>query len=58
MTLEIEKQAQQTEEPPSEEPPSNLKSRAQKALVRTPRPALWADVPDEKWDISIILEQI
>ncbi|NWF70844.1 MAG: lysine 2,3-aminomutase [Chloroflexi bacterium] len=32
------------EEPPSEEPPPT------RALARMPRPALWADVPDEKWD--------
>jgi lysine 2,3-aminomutase len=52
MTLEIEKQAQQTEEPPSpsEEPPSNTKTRARKSFERTPRPSIWADVPDEKWD--------
>ncbi|MBI5671111.1 MAG: lysine 2,3-aminomutase [Chloroflexi bacterium] len=40
---------EEVEEPPSaldEEPPST----ALKPLHRTPRPALWADVPDEKWN--------
>jgi lysine 2,3-aminomutase len=32
-----------------EEPPGKPKV-ANRALVRTPRPALWADVPDEQWD--------
>lgn len=38
---------QDVEEPPSisdEEPPSRV------VLLHTPRPALWADIPDEKWN--------
>jgi len=36
------------DEPPStDEPPS---SKPQNAAARTPRPAVWADVPDAKWD--------
>ncbi|NWG17706.1 MAG: lysine 2,3-aminomutase [Chloroflexi bacterium] len=44
-------QKEEVEEPPSgldDEPPS-LTTRV-KPLQRTPRPALWAAVPDEQWD--------
>jgi hypothetical protein len=42
-TQDEEPGSNQAEDPLSfdEEPPS---------IERTPRPALWADVPDEKWD--------
>jgi lysine 2,3-aminomutase len=42
----------ETEEPQKtelEEPPGKPEA-TNRALVRTPRPALWADVPDEQWD--------
>ena len=42
----------ETEDPQKtelEEPPGRL-DVTPRALARTPRPALWADVPDEQWD--------
>jgi lysine 2,3-aminomutase len=33
---------------PDDEPPERY--QAAQALPRTPRPAIWADVPDEQWD--------
>jgi lysine 2,3-aminomutase len=43
-------QEEESEPPPStvEEPPSSRLRET--TLSRTPRPALWADVPDEQWD--------
>jgi lysine 2,3-aminomutase len=44
----------ESDEPPSpEEPPSEQEeppSLQRVTLTRTPRPSIWADVPDEQWD--------
>ncbi len=55
VTMQKQRSAPSTalEEPPhaSEEPPSTEEPPPHTgALTRTPRPALWADVPDEQWD--------
>ena len=51
LAVRTETAQEEESEPPHstvEEPPSSTLREA--ALSRSPRPALWADVPDEQWD--------